>query len=65
MCIRDRGEISLDTRGKKPGRGAYICPNSECLRRAVKSRALDRALDTKIPDEVMERLAEAMESGDG
>lgn len=59
------GEISLDTRGKKPGRGAYICPNSECLRRAVKSRALDRALDTKIPDEVMERLAEAMEAGDG
>ena len=59
------GEISLDTRGKKPGRGAYICPNSECLRRAVKSHALDRALDTKIPDEVMERLAEAMESGDG
>lgn len=59
------GEISLDTRGKKPGRGAYICPNSECLRRAVKSRALDRALDTKIPDEVMERLAVAMESGDG
>lgn len=59
------GEISLDTRGKKPGRGAYICPNSECLRRAVKSRALDRALDTKIPDEVMERLAGAMEAGDG
>ena len=59
------GEISLDTRGIKPGRGAYICPNSECLRRAVKSRALDRALDTKIPDEVMERLAGAMESGDG
>ena len=59
------GEISLDTRGKNPGRGAYICPNSECLRRAVKSRALDRALDTKIPDEVMERLAGAMESGDG
>ncbi len=59
------GEISLDTRGKKPGRGAYICPNSECLRRAIKSRALDRALDTKIPDEVMERLAGAMESGDG
>ena len=59
------GEISLDTRGNLPGRGAYICPNSECLRRAVKSRALDRALDTKIPDEVMERLAEAMESGDG
>ena len=59
------GEISLDTRGKKPGRGAYICPDPECLRKAVKSRALDRALETKIPDEVMERLAGAMESGDG
>ena len=59
------GEISLDTRGKKPGRGAYICPNSECLRRAVKSRALRWALETKIPDEVMARLAGAMESGDG
>lgn len=58
------GEISLDTRGKKPGRGAYICPDPECLRKAVKSRALDRALETKIPDEVMERLAASMESGD-
>lgn len=58
------GEVSLDTRGKKPGRGAYVCPNAECLRRAVKSRALDRALETKIPDEVMERLTEALERGD-
>lgn len=57
------GEVSLDSRGKKPGRGAYVCPNAECLRRAVKSRALDRALETKIPDEVMERLVEAMEAG--
>lgn len=57
------GEVSLDPRGKKPGRGAYVCPNAECLRRAVKSRALDRALETKIPDEVMERLAAAMEAG--
>lgn len=56
------GEVSLDSRGK-PGRGAYVCPNAECLRRAVKSRALDRALETKIPDEVMERLVAAMEAG--
>ena len=56
-------EVSLDSRGKKPGRGAYVCPNAECLRRAVKSRALDRALETKIPDEVMERLVAAMEAG--
>ena len=58
------GEVSLDARGKNPGRGAYVCPNAECLRRAVKSRALDRALETKIPDEVMERLTEALERGD-
>ena len=58
------GEVSPDARGKKPGRGAYVCPNAECLRRAVKSRALDRALETKIPDVVMERLTEALERGD-
>ena len=56
------GEVSLDPRGKKPGRGAYVCPNADCLRRAVKSRALSRALETQIPDEVMERLAEALEA---
>ena len=57
------GEVSLDTRGKKPGRGAYVCPNADCLRRAAKSRALSRALETQIPDEVMERLAAALEAG--
>ena len=55
------GEISLDLKGKKPGRGAYICRSADCLRRAVKSRALSRALETQIPDEVMERLAETLE----
>lgn len=43
------GEVSLDSRGKKPGRGAYVCPNAECLRRAVKSRALDRRWRQKYP----------------
>ena len=33
------GEVSLDPKGKKPGRGAYVCPNADCLRRAIKSRA--------------------------
>lgn len=56
------GEISLDLKGKKPGRGAYICHSADCLRRAVKSRALSRALETQIPDEVMERLAETLEA---
>ena len=40
------GGISLDFKGKKPGRGAYLCPDLECLKRARKSRALERALET-------------------
>ncbi|MEA4965097.1 MAG: YlxR family protein [Oscillospiraceae bacterium] len=54
------GQISLDFRGKAPGRGAYVCPNAECLKKAGKSHGLDRALDTAIPPEVYETLAERM-----
>ena len=57
------GEVSLDTRGKKPGRGAYVCPNSDCLKKAIKTRALSRALETAIPEEVMQRLAAELEEG--
>ena len=59
------GEVTLDIRGKVSGRGAYVCPNEDCLRRAVKSRALDRALETKIPDEVMAQLVRTLEAGNG
>ena len=55
------GEVSLDTRGKKPGRGAYVCPNADCLKKAIKTRALSRALETEIPEEVMQRLAAELE----
>ena len=57
------GEVSLDTRGKKPGRGAYVCPNADCLKKAIKTRALSRALETEIPEEVMQRLASELEEG--
>ncbi len=43
------GEVSLDFKGKKPGRGAYVCPDAECLRRARKSRALERAFSAAMP----------------
>ena len=46
------GTISLDFKGKLPGRGAYVCPNPECLKKARKSRALERAFDMAIPAEV-------------
>ena len=55
------GDISLDIRGKLPGRGAYVCHSAECLKKAIKSRALDRALEIKIPDEILERLTAELE----
>ncbi len=56
-----QGEIGLDRRGKDPGRGAYLCPRAECLRRARKSRALERALGGAIPEEVYNALEREME----
>ena len=56
------GEISLDPRGKKPGRGAYICPAESCFTRARKSNALARALDCAIPDEAYDALAGQLEA---
>lgn len=58
------GGISLDFKGKKPGRGAYLCKNPECLKKARKSRALERALETAIPEEVYAELERQMEAGD-
>ena len=58
------GEISLDLTSRKPGRGAYVCPQAECLRRAIKSRALERGLDCQIPQEIYDQLILRMEAGD-
>ena len=57
------GEISLDFRGKKPGRGAYLCPDPDCLARARKSKALERAFSLPIPDDVYASLEAQMEGG--
>ena len=59
------GQVSLDFSGKAPGRGAYICPNPECLKKAMKSRSLDRSLEVTIPEEVYQRLAKEMEENHG
>lgn len=58
------GEISLDFKGKKSGRGAYVCPNPDCLAKAKKSKALARAFDMPIPDEVYAALDAQMEVGE-
>lgn len=55
------GEVSLDFKGKLPGRGAYVCPQATCLAKARKSRALERAFDTALPPEVYESLEQQME----
>ncbi|MFI3205817.1 MAG: YlxR family protein [Clostridia bacterium] len=52
------GEISLDLKGKKPGRGAYICKDVACLLKAKKQRSLERAFSTKISDEIYDNLQE-------
>ncbi len=59
------GSVNLDFGGKMNGRGAYICPNAECLKRALKSKALDRSLEVTIPEEVYDRLAKEMEGANG
>lgn len=55
-------EILLDTTGKKNGRGAYLCPNSECLKKAAKNRGLDRSLKTAVPKEIIDTLMKEMEN---
>ena len=59
------GVVSLDFSGKAPGRGAYLCPSPECLKKAIRSKALDRSLDIQIPEEVYERLNKEMEQQNG
>ncbi|HBC27924.1 MAG TPA: DUF448 domain-containing protein [Ruminococcaceae bacterium] len=55
------GEISLDLTGRKPGRGAYVCRDINCLRAARKARRLERAFSCQIPAEVYDRLEEEIE----
>ncbi len=55
-------EIFLDTTGKKNGRGAYICPDGDCLKKAIKNKGLERSLKTAIPQEVIENLTKEMET---
>ena len=57
------GNVSLDFSGKLNGRGAYICPQPECLKKARKAKSLDRSLEVPIPEEVYDRLEKEMEGG--
>lgn len=56
------GAVSLDATGKKPGRGAYVCPSRACLQKLLKSRALERAFGCAIAPEVLEQLQQQGEA---
>ena len=58
------GEIFLDPSGRANGRGAYICKYSECLKKAIKTKALNRAFKVEVSDEVYEKLLAELESYD-
>ena len=54
------GEFLLDATGKKNGRGAYICPSSECLSKAIRQKGLERSFKQAIPEDVYEMLEREM-----
>ncbi len=56
------GYVQLDFSGKVGGRGAYVCPDLECLKKCRKSRSLDRCLEVTIPEDVYARLEKEMEA---
>ena len=56
------GEVSLDLTGKKPGRGAYICKDIECLKKARKAKRIERALDCQISPELYDIMEEEIEN---
>ena len=58
------GAISLDFRGKASGRGAYVCPQADCLKKAIRAHAIERALGCAIPPEAYEELQKQMEAGE-
>ncbi|WP_432400484.1 RNase P modulator RnpM [Wukongibacter sp. M2B1] len=59
------GEMNVDFTGKAHGRGAYICPNEDCLKAAQKRKSLNRAFSQEIPDEIYEKLTEELKKNEG
>ena len=60
--ITEKGEISLDLTGKKPGRGAYVCKNTECLEKAIKAKRFERTFKGQLPGELFDGIKEELKS---
>lgn len=58
------GEASLDLTGKKAGRGAYVCKNADCLKKARKKRAFERAFDMQIEESVYDKMEEEIKNAE-
>lgn len=58
---KNNEEVNIDKTGKLPGRGAYICPEIECLKKAKKANSLSRALKISISDEIYNKLMEEID----
>jgi predicted RNA-binding protein YlxR (DUF448 family) len=64
--VRDpEGNVSLDFKGRKPGRGAYLCKRIECLRKARKNRRISGSLKCEIPEAIWDAMEEELLSYDG
>jgi len=61
VILTPEGTIETDLTGKKNGRGAYLCPNPECFRKARKTKAIDRSLGVTVPEEIYARLGKELE----
>lgn len=59
--VLEKGSVSLDLTSKKPGRGAYVCRNKECLKKARKAKRIERSLETEIPSEVYDQMERELE----
>ena len=55
------GSVALDFKGKVPGRGAYLCPDLQCLKKARKSGSIGRVLEVEIPAEIYDEMETVME----
>lgn len=53
--------IEIDPTGKRSGRGAYVCPQKECLQKANKGKRLEKALERPVSREILDKLAEGLE----
>ncbi|MGN1050857.1 MAG: RNase P modulator RnpM [Acutalibacteraceae bacterium] len=62
--VTEKGAVSLDLTGKKPGRGAYVCKNSDCLLKALKSKRIDRSLDVSVPPELFDEMEREMKENE-